>query len=95
MPDGKHAIRWTRLSCHGFRDNEVQLQFFVPAYNHCNFLLSLVLPKKIAYWRLTTLREKLIEIGAKVVSGGSHVRFQMAKVAISRRMFAIYLGNPG
>ena len=37
---------------------------------------------------LTSLREKLIKIGAKVVSHGRYVTFQMAEVAVSRQMFA-------
>jgi len=37
---------------------------------------------------LTSLREKLIEIGAKVVSHGRYITFQMAEVAVSRQMFA-------
>src|SRR5215217_5840030 len=36
----------------------------------------------------TSLREKLIKIGAKVVRHGRYVTFQMAEVAVSRRMFA-------
>ena len=35
----------------------------------------------------TSLREKLIKIGAKVVSHGRYVAFQMAEVAIPRQMF--------
>lgn len=50
-------------------------------------------PRKINHWTLTTLREKLIKIGAKVVNGGRYVRFEMAEVAISRRMFAQILKN--
>jgi len=93
IKEGKQAIRWTKLSCHDFLDNEVRLQLFALAYNLGNFLRSLVLPKKIAHWSLTTLREKLIKIGAKVVSGGRYVRFQMAEVAISQSMFAQILRN--
>ncbi len=26
IKEGKHAINWTRLSCHSFRNNEVRLQ---------------------------------------------------------------------
>jgi hypothetical protein len=37
---------------------------------------------------MTTLREKLIKIGAKVVSHGRYVVFQMAEVAIPRNFFA-------
>ena len=38
-------------------------------------------------WSLTSLREKLIKIGAKVVRHGRYVTFQMAEVAVSRLMF--------
>ena len=37
---------------------------------------------------LTSLKEKLIKIGAKVVSHGRYVAFQMAEVAIPRNLFA-------
>ena len=39
-------------------------------------------------WSLTSLREKLIKIGAKLVSHGRYVAFQLAEVAVSRQMFA-------
>ena len=39
-------------------------------------------------WSLTSLREKLIKIGAKIVSHGRYIAFQMAEVAISRHLFA-------
>jgi hypothetical protein len=39
-------------------------------------------------WSLTTLKEKLIKIGAKVVSHGRYVAFQVAELAISRDLFA-------
>jgi len=38
-------------------------------------------------WSLTSLKEKLINIGAKVVSHGRYVVFQMAEVAIPRQIF--------
>ena len=36
---------------------------------------------------LTSLREKLIKIGAKVVSHGSYAISQLAEVAVPRQMF--------
>ena len=45
-------------------------------------------PDAIKDWTLTSLREKLIKIGAKVVSHGRYVMFQMAEVAIPRHIFA-------
>jgi Transposase DDE domain group 1 len=53
-----------------------------------NFMRTLAIPKAAEPWSLTSLREKLIKIGAKVVSHGRYVTFQMAEVAVSRQMFA-------
>jgi DDE family transposase len=49
---------------------------------------TLAMPKAAEPWSLTSLREKLIKIGAKVVSHGRYVTFQMAEVAVSRQMLA-------
>ena len=54
----------------------------------CNFLRTLATPEPIKDWPLTSLKEKLIKIGAKVVSHGRYVAFQMAEVAIPRNLFA-------
>ena len=67
IKEGKNAVRWTKLSCHDFVDNQVRLQLFALAYNLANFLRRLTLPQSVNHWSLTTLREKLIKIGAKVV----------------------------
>ena len=48
---------------------------------------TLALPKTAEPWSLTSLREKLIKIGAKVVSHGRYVTFQMAEVAVPREVF--------
>ena len=57
------------------------------AYNLGNFLRTLATPEPIKDWSLTSLKEKLIKIGAKVVCHGRYVAFQMAEVAIPRQMF--------
>ena len=88
IKEGKGAIKWTRLSCRTFAANAVRLQLHVLAYNLGNFMRTLALPKPAEPWSLTSLREKLIKIGAKVVSHGRYVTFQMAEVAVSRQMFA-------
>jgi len=91
IKEGKNAVKWTRLSCHDFADNQVRLQLFALAYNLGNFLRRLALPNGAKHWSLTTLREKLIKIGAKVVSTARYVVFQMAEVAIPRRLFRAIL----
>jgi hypothetical protein len=72
-------------------DNQVRLQLFALAYNLGNFLRRLALPRSVKHWSLTTLREKLIKIGAKVVTHARYVVFQMAEVAIPRHLFALIL----
>ncbi len=51
-----------------------------------NFMRTLALPKEVEHWSLTTLREKLVKIGAKVVSHGRYVIFQLAEVAVPREL---------
>src|SRR4051794_13054548 len=86
--EGKNAIKWTRLSCRTFAANAVRLQLHALAYNLGNFMHTLAMPKTAPPWSLTSLREKLIKIGAKVVSHGRYVTFQLAEVAVPRRLFA-------
>jgi len=95
IKEGKYALNWTRLSCHDFVDNQVRLQLFALAYNLGNFLRRLALPKSVEEWSLTTLREKLIKIGAKVVSHSRYVVFQMAEVAVPRLLFREILERIG
>jgi Transposase DDE domain group 1 len=86
IKEGKGAIKWTRLSCRTFAANAVRLQLHALAYNLANFLRTLATPEPMSDWSLTTLKEKLIKIGAKVVSHGRYIVFQMAEVAIPRQM---------
>ncbi|WP_051134345.1 IS1380 family transposase [Methylocystis sp. ATCC 49242] len=88
IKEGKGAINWTRLSCRSFAANAVRLQLHALAYNLGNFLRTLATPEPIKDWTLTTLKEKLIKIGAKVVAHARYVAFQMAEVAIPRSSFA-------
>ena len=88
IKEGKGAIKWTRLSCRSFAANAVRLQLHALAYNLGNFLRTLAMPEPIKDWSLTSLKEKLIKIGAKLVSHARYVAFQMAEVAIPRKLFA-------
>jgi len=91
----KLALNWTRLSCHDFVDNQVRLQLFALAYNLGNFLRRLALPRKVSHWSLTTLRDKLVKIVAKVVSHSGYVIFQMAEVAVPKDLFKAILERIG
>ncbi len=87
IKEGKNAVKWTKLSCRTFKDNQTRLQLFALAYNLANFVRRLALPPAVRHWSLTTLREKLVKIGAKVVRHAGYVTFQLAEVAISRKLF--------
>jgi len=88
---GSTRYRWgagTRLSCHTFAANAVGLQLHALAYNLGNFMRTLAIPATAEPWSLTSLREKLIKIGAKVASHGRYLTFQMTEVAVPRQMLA-------
>src|SRR5437868_3744122 len=92
IKEGKNAVTWTRLSCHSFKANAVRLQLHALAYNLANFLRTLALPEQVKQWSMTTLRDRLVKIGAKVVRHGRSVIFQMAEVAVRRDLFERILG---
>jgi hypothetical protein len=56
-------------------------------HNLANFLRTLALPDDIEKWSLTSLREKLVKIGAKLVVHGRDMAFQIAEVAVPRDLF--------
>jgi hypothetical protein len=76
------------VSCRTFIANAVRLQLHALAYTLGNFMRMLAMPKTAPPWSLTSLREKLIKIGAKAVSHGRYVTFQLAEVAMPRQIFA-------
>jgi hypothetical protein len=49
------------------------------------------LPLQVEHWSMTSLRKKLIKIGAKVVRHERYVTFQLAEVVIPRALFAAIL----
>ena len=87
IKEGKNAVKWTRLSCRTMKANAVRLQLHALAYNLANFLRTLALPDEMASWSMTTLRDKVVKIGAKVISHARYTIFQMAEVAVPRDLF--------
>ncbi len=85
--EGKNAITWTRLSCTRFAANAVRLQLHALAYNLANFLRTLALPEAVSHWSMTTLRDRLVKIGAQIVRHGRSITFQMAEVMVFRGLF--------
>ena len=65
------------------------------SYNLSNFMRTLAMPKAVEPSSLTSPREKLIKLGAKVVSHSRHVTFQMAEVAVPRHMSLMLIARLG
>ncbi len=91
IKEGKSAMKWTRLSCRSMVANAVRLQLHALAYNLANFLRTLALPSEVERWSLTSLREKVVKIGAKVIAHARSTVFQMAEVAVPRDLFRCVL----
>ena len=87
IKEGKNAAKWTRLSCRSMKANTVRLQLHALAYNLANFFRTLVLPDEVGHWSLTTLREKVVKIGAKIIAHARYTVFQMAEVAVPHDLF--------
>ena len=96
IKEAKNAANWTRLSCHGFVDNQVWLSApggFAVAYNLGNFLRPSALPPGVSHWSLTTIREKLVKIGAEVIVHAGYVICQMAEVNVPKWLFRVILSR--
>ena len=87
-------MAWADRTCSGPSSVD-PAQLFALAYNLGDCLRRLALPPRVKHWTLTTLREKLIKIGAKVVRHSKYVFFQMAEVAAPRKLFAAILERIG
>jgi hypothetical protein len=87
IKEGKNALKWARLSCCSFAANAVRLQLHALAHNLANFMRTLALPETIAHWSLTSLRDKLVKISAKIVTHARYATFQIAEVAVPSRLF--------
>jgi hypothetical protein len=92
IKEGKYALKWTRLSCMRFAANAIRLQLHALAYNLANFLRTLATPAVIEAWSLTSLRERLIKTGTRLVRHGRYAIFQMAAAALPKEVFAGILG---
>ena len=84
---GKTATHWTRLSCHRFRANEVRLLLGVIAYNLGNLLRRLVLPVAMQDWSLTSLQQRLLKTGGRLVRHARYFTLQLAEGYLTGPLF--------
>jgi hypothetical protein len=64
---GKYAVKWTRLSCRDFKDDQARPQLFTLAYNLGNFLRRLALPRSVKHWSLIPVRRDYAKNGSRSV----------------------------
>ena len=95
IKEGKLAVSWTRLSCHRFRSNEVRLWLSVVAYNLGNLWRRLALPKRIENWSLTSLQQRLVKTGGRLVKHARYYRLLLAEGHLTRRLFGAMLQMMG
>ena len=91
IKEGKQATHWTRLSCHRFRANEVRLQLSVLAYNLGNLWRRLVLPPRVDTWSLTSLQQRLVKTGGRLVKHARYFWLLLAEGHLTRRLFGAML----
>jgi len=87
IKEGKQAVAMTRLSCHRFRANEVRLWLSVIAYNMGNLCRRLALPAAVANWSLTSLQQRLVKTGVRLIKHARYYWLLLAESHLTRRLF--------
>jgi hypothetical protein len=87
IKEGKQAVKMTRLSCHRFRSNEVRLWLSLIAYNLGNLWRRLVLPKAVGNWSLTSLQQRLVKTGGRLVKHARYYWLLLAESHLTRGIF--------
>jgi len=85
--EGKQAVKMTRLSCHRFRSNEVRLWLSLIAYNLGNLWRRLVLPRRVGNWSLTSLQQRLVKTGGRLIKHARYYWLLLAEGHLTRRLF--------
>jgi hypothetical protein len=91
IKEGKQAVKMTRLSCHRFRSNEVRLWLSLIAYNLGNLWRRLVLPARIGNWSLTSLQQRLVKTGGRLIKHARYYWLLLAESHLTRRLFGSML----
>jgi hypothetical protein len=93
IKEGKQAVKMTRLSCHRFRANEARLWLSLIAYNLGNLWRRLALPTQVATWSLTSLQQRLVKTGGRLIQHARYHWLLLAEGHLTRRLFAGMLGK--
>jgi len=93
IKEGKQAVKMTRLSCHRFRSNQVRLALSLLAYNLGNLWWRPALPQRIENWSLTSLQQRLVKTGGRLVKHARYYWLLLAEGHLTRGRFAAMLGR--
>jgi hypothetical protein len=88
IKESKQAIATTRLSCHRFRANEVRLWLSLIAYDLGNLCRRLVLPARVDSWSLTSLQQRLVKTGGRLIKHARYYWLLLAESHLTRGLFA-------
>ncbi len=93
IKEGKQAVKMTRLSCHRFRSNEVRLALSQLAYNLGNLWRRLTLPRRIEKYSLTSVQQRLVKTGGRLVKHARYYWLCLAEGHLNRWRFGAMLGR--
>ena len=77
----------TRLSCHRLSANQVRLWLSLIAYNLGNLWRRLALPREIGNWSLTSLQQRLVKTGGRLIKHARYYWLLLAESQLTRRLF--------
>ncbi len=86
-------MKLTWLSCHRFRANEVRLWLNLIAYNLGNLWRRLVLPAAIDSWSLTSLQQRLVKTGGRLIKHARYYWLLLAEGHLTRRLLPACCGG--
>jgi hypothetical protein len=86
-------VALTRLSCHRFQANQVRLWLSLIAYNLGNLWRRLALPREIGNWSLTSLQQRLVKTGGRLIKHARYYWLLLAESHLTRRLFGGMLGK--
>ncbi len=80
-------MKMTRLSCHRFRSNEMRLWLTIIAYDRGNLWRRLLLPWRIGNWFLTSLQQRVVKPGGRLVKHARYYCLLLAEGHLTRQLF--------
>jgi hypothetical protein len=90
--NGMNTLRRCTPSCHRFRSNQVRLalSLWLTTWGNCG---GLALPHRIENWSLTSLQQRLVKTGGRLVKHARYYWLLLAEGHLNRRRFGAMLGR--